>query len=101
MLHAHKFEMFRHAQQHNLLMLCCLAAACCELEKTWCMLSTMRSAVQSAAIEASSADQGVGLVKLMGRSSGFIALNVRPSHNLMLFTLCFVHVCILLLPFRT
>ena len=33
-------------------------------------------ALLAAKVEASSADQGIGLVKLMGRSSGFIAMQV-------------------------
>lgn len=33
-------------------------------------------ALLAAKVEASSADHGIGLVKLMGRSSGFIALQV-------------------------
>lgn len=32
--------------------------------------------LMAAKIEASSADNGIGLVKLMGRSSGFIAMQV-------------------------
>lgn len=36
-------------------------------------------ALLAAKVEASSADQGIGLVKLMGRSSGFIAMQVPPS----------------------
>lgn len=34
-------------------------------------------ALLAAKVEASSADQGIGLVKLMGRSSGFIAMQVQ------------------------
>jgi 6-phosphofructokinase 1 len=34
-------------------------------------------ALQAAKVEAGSAENGIGLVKLMGRSSGFIALQVR------------------------
>lgn len=33
-----------------------------------------QTALLAAKVEASSADQGIGLVKLMGRSSGFIAM---------------------------
>ena len=36
-------------------------------------------ALLAAKVEASSADQGIGLVKLMGRSSGFIAMQVPRS----------------------
>lgn len=38
-------------------------------------------ALMAAKIEASSADNGIGLVKLMGRSSGFIAMQARPSRR--------------------
>lgn len=41
-------------------------------------------ALLAAKVEASSADQGIGLVKLMGRSSGFITLQVPLSF----FNLC-------------
>lgn len=34
--------------------------------------------LMAAKVEASSADNGIGLVKLMGRSSGFIAMQVHP-----------------------
>jgi hypothetical protein len=44
-------------------------------------------ALLAAKVEASSADHGIGLVKLMGRSSGFIALQV-PTPSALLLGVC-------------
>ena len=41
-----------------------------------------QTALLAAKVEASSADQGIGLVKLMGRSSGFIAMQASMASGL-------------------
>lgn len=49
-----------------------------------------QTALLAAKVEASSADQGIGLVKLMGRSSGFIAMQASMAsgaHPPLYFTL--------------
>ena len=42
-----------------------------------------QTALLAAKVEASSADQGIGLVKLMGRSSGFIAMQASMASGVL------------------
>ena len=58
-----------------------------------------QTALLAAKVEASSADQGIGLVKLMGRSSGFIAMQASMAsgaHPPLSFTLLEHHLLSLL-----
>lgn len=52
-----------------------------------------QTALLAAKVEASSADQGIGLVKLMGRSSGFIAMQASMASGLSHFLATSATVC--------
>lgn len=61
----------------HVLCLHCTAAVAVQIDKCFgfdTAVEEAQTALLAAKVEASSADQGIGLVKLMGRSSGFIAM---------------------------
>jgi 6-phosphofructokinase len=63
-------------QQHGLLN-CCSCAACVQIDKCFgfdTAVEEAQRALLAAKVEAVSGYKGLGLVKLMGRSSGFIAM---------------------------